>query len=195
MSVIVLTTTLATEIYLFLYLSDNLGTIWETLSFMVFLLVFLIYGSIVNRVPFGKDKIFFVLGIISLIPVCLSPLYYTPFSFYDYIFLGTGWQYSTIFWCLIRAIPSRRPILRMNIIVTTYSLVHIPVILFMINSLEYLTSEVSIVSIINYVIFGVVGLVILLGAIGVIVWLIQSIREIPGNQEEDVRRPIDYYYH
>lgn len=162
---------------------------------MVFLLIFLVYGSIVNRLPIGKDKIFFILGIISLIPMGLSPLYYPTFSFYEYIFLGTGFQYSTVFWCLIRAIPSRRPILRMNVIVISYNLVHIPVILFMINSLGYLTSDEATVSIINFVIFGIVGFILFCGAIGVFVWLILSIREIPSEEEDDSRRPVDYYYH
>ena len=140
---------------------------------------------------------FFFLSIISLVPVFLSPLYYSTFTFFEYLFLGLGFPYSTAIWCMVRAIPSRRPILRMNLIVISYVFIHIPLILFMINSLEFITTDANTIATINNVIIGTISFTLLCGIISIVVWLIKSVRDTAKDEEEDdtVKRPVDYYYH
>ena len=98
---------------------------------------------------------------------------------------------------MVRAIPSRRPILRMNLIVISYVFIHIPLILFMINSLEFITTDANTIATINNVIIGTISFTLLCGIISIVVWLIKSVRDTAKDEEEDdtVKRPVDYYYH
>ena len=77
MSLVVLATTLATQIYIFFYLANNIAVIFRSLSLMGFVVGFLVYGSILNRIPLRKSVIFFVASFVALIPVCFSQLYYS----------------------------------------------------------------------------------------------------------------------
>ena len=81
MSLILLLTTLAIVIYSFIYLTNNLNLFYRSLGVMIFSVLFLVYGTIINVFKTSRAKVLFIFSIISLIPAGLSTLYY-HLSFY-----------------------------------------------------------------------------------------------------------------
>ena len=127
----------------------------------------------------------FFFSLISLIPAALSPLYCstcasaTLFTFYEYVFMATALPYTTIFWCVVRSLSRRRPFLKLNILVTLYIFVHIPLTLFMINNLGMISSDSTMMSIFNMVLLGIVAFIGSIGLIGFILWLCLSVKQLP----------------
>lgn len=54
MSFIVFAFTIAVEIYVFIYLADNLAQIYRSIAVMLFCIIFAIYGCIMNLLPISR---------------------------------------------------------------------------------------------------------------------------------------------
>ena len=193
MSATVFMFTLVIEIFSFVYLSANLEFILDGVAVMLFAVGFLVYGCLLNLVPVPRSSVLFFASLISIVPAYFSSLYYS-LSFYRYVFLSCCLPYSTIYWAIVRSLSHRRPFLKTNVTVLLYILIHIPVTLYIVNSLGMITQDASVQGIINYVIIGVLALVCLSGAVAFVLWLRTTIKELP-KIEKDVEREIDYNYH
>lgn len=76
-----------------------------------------------------------------------------------------------------------------------YIFVHIPLMLFMINSLGMISVDQTTTYIFNVIVLGIVGLVAGVGLIGFIVWLCVSVRGLPKQEAIGAIPPIDYNYY
>lgn len=140
MSLVVFAFTIAIEIYVFLYLISDLTHIIRCIAVMAFYIGFLVYGCIINTVPISREATLYLFTVASIVPAGFSPLYCSncnnsSFTFYEYIFLASSLPYATIFWCVVRSLTKRKPFLRTNMLVIMYIFIHIPLSLFMLNSL------------------------------------------------------------
>jgi hypothetical protein len=76
MSFMVFGTTLAMVVYGFIYLSNNLDPFhYPSVGVMIFPLVFVSYGSIINVFKKNPEIVVLIFTLVSLVPVCFSPLY------------------------------------------------------------------------------------------------------------------------
>ena len=140
MSLILFLVTIAVVIYSFIFLTNNLNEIYKTVGIMIFSVIFLVYGTIINIFTSSRAIVLLVFSIISLIPVCFSPLFY-HLKFEEYIALSVFLPYSTIFWCIVRSLSQRRPILKINVLVILFIFLHVPVMIFVLNSFQMLATN------------------------------------------------------
>ena len=175
MSGLVFVFTISVEIFVFVFLSNNLDKIINCVGVMIFGVAFLVYGCIINLLTWERSIVLLIFSLISIVPAAFSPTYY-HLSFYEYIFLACALPYSTIFWCIVRSLSHRRPFLKLNILVVLYIFFHIPVTLFVVNSMEMLSSHSETVKTINYSIIGISSFVAAIGLVSFVLWLCFSVK-------------------
>ena len=75
MSLLLFLATLAVVVYSFIYLSNNISSIYRSVGIMVFSVIFLVYGTIINLFTSSRAVVLLIFSIVSLLPACFSPLY------------------------------------------------------------------------------------------------------------------------
>ena len=135
-----------------------------------------------------------MIALLSLGTAIPSLLYYnSSVNFYDYVFLSLSGPLAAIFWSIIKAISPKTLIFKTNAIIALYTAIFLPVIVIMINTFQFFTTNSQIITILNYIM-----VVIILGAIlfALIFFIVTEVRKHNiVKDEQKAKVPVDYTYH
>jgi len=161
MSFLVYSITLAVEIYLYIQLTNNTGSIATLALLMAYVILFLLIGAFYIYLDAPPVVAIPVLAFLSLGTAFPSLAYYSSsFNLYQYVFISLSGPFIAVFWGIVKNISPKTLIFRTNAILALYITIFLPVIALMINSLEFFTADSQTVSVLNYVL-----IVIILGSV------------------------------
>jgi hypothetical protein len=135
MSFFVFLTTLAIEIYMFIYLINDVSTFIRSFAIMVYSILFLILGAVMDM--FSQKILLFnpIASVISLFMAGMSLFYYSQdMNWYEYIFISLSLPFLSIFWCIVRTFSKKRPIFKINSIILMYIFIYLPIMVYVLNS-------------------------------------------------------------
>lgn len=164
MSFIVLATTLAIEIFIFFNMVNDSTSITKSTSLMIFALLFLILGTFYIIVPISNKLAVPIFAIISLTPAPLSFFFVQYFSYWEYICTIFSVPYIILFWSVIRHINEYKPLMQNKILAVMYVFIHVPVMVFVMDVLDYFGSGNGIGPV-GYVAIIIVALTIFIAAL------------------------------
>ena len=101
--------------------------------------------------------------------------------------------FAAVFWSIIKNISLKTLIFRTNAILALYISIFIPVVIMVINTFQFFTTDTQVVTIVNYIM-----VVIIIGAVifALIFFIVTEVRKHKIEKDEDKARvPVDYTYH
>jgi hypothetical protein len=136
MSFLIYSITLALEIYLYLKLTSNTGSIATLALIMGYVILFLLFGAFYIYIDVPPVVIMPIVAFLSLGTAFPSLIYYSAsYNFYEYVFISLSGPFIAVFWSIVKDISPKTLIFRTNAILALYITIFLPVIALMINSL------------------------------------------------------------
>ena len=125
---------LASEIYLYLKLAEDLTKISFIGPIMAYIIIFILVGAFILFINISKEVLTPILIFLSLSSALASFAFYSSsVSFYTYAFISFCCPFVAIFWNLINFISNKRPIFRINAIIICYIMLFIPIMVSVLN--------------------------------------------------------------
>jgi hypothetical protein len=131
----------------------------KSLSLMVYAIFFLVFGTLYYTVPIKNIYAIPFFTLISVIPGIFSFSYSQMFTYWEYLGTMFSMSYIVLFWSVIKVISIFKPLLQNKILAVLYIFIHIPAMVFVMDSFNYFNSGNTIGPV------GYVCLVIILGTL------------------------------
>lgn len=134
-------------------------------------IAFILFGAFLVGSSISKEILLPILAILSLSSALPSFSYYhSSTNIYDFMIISGSFPFFAIFWSLIKIISPKRPIFRVNSIISLYIVIFIPVMTLVLNEYQVFTSNSSLVSTLNYALLSLIGFILVVLIIIFIVW-------------------------
>ena len=137
MSLIVLSSTIGLELFLFLQMENNTSKMIKSLALMIFGIIFLIFGTFYIVIPLKNNIAFPVFTILSIVSAVFSFTYSQTFTYWEYICSMFCLPYIVLFWSIIRIISVFRPLFQNKILALLYLFIHLPIMVFLMDVFNY----------------------------------------------------------
>ena len=161
---------------------------------MGYQILFLLLGAAYIYVKVPAVVLMPIVGIVSLGTAVPSLFYYDlSVDFKVYAYISLSGPFVAIFWSIIKNISHKTLIFRTIAIIGLYLTIFLPVIVLVINSFGFLTSDSDVVSVLNYVLLGIILFTVVLLLVIFIVWEV-SRHKLEKKEEERTKVPLDYSY-
>ncbi len=112
------------------------------LFMILYVPIFLLMGSFIVHSKLSNKYLFIILSIISIIPSCMYPFFYTSNNTINLILLAVG-PFTIIFWLIIKSINKINRILHLKALFYLYTFFYIPAIGFAMNSFYLFTTDIQ----------------------------------------------------
>ena len=160
---------------------------------MGYILLFLILGAFYIYINVRPVIIMPIVAILSIGTALPSLGFYNEsINFYHYAFISLSGPFVAIFWSIIKTISIKTPIYRPNVIIALYIVFFLPVIILVINSFKYFTTDAQTISSLNYTLISIISLALITALIA---FIVLEVRKHKIDKEDKGKVPVDYNYH